>query len=245
MKNLFFVINKEKVYAYVVSILTIVALFFMSSMLNSELIESEETSTTIQNEVNNENNNLKYVRITGLNLRGNGDDLIKYKEAALGGITDTGVDDNDHCRLVGTYTLTKLLDDNTFNALNDYYPELTITQPTYTTIKFNNRVETSEKITNLDNSTGYDFGNDYIPSGYITKIANQRAAYMVKQDPENGSGAFVACPMNNSNNTLYGDGESAKVDGSQGDLCMYEPAYWYKGVNDHKKGIIYAMFSSL
>lgn len=55
MKNLFFVINKEKVYAYVVSILTIVALFFMSSMLNSELIESEETSTTIQNEVNNEN----------------------------------------------------------------------------------------------------------------------------------------------------------------------------------------------
>lgn len=55
MKNLFLVINKEKVYAYVVSILTIVALFFMSSMLNSELIESEETSTTIQNEVNNEN----------------------------------------------------------------------------------------------------------------------------------------------------------------------------------------------
>lgn len=195
--------------------------------------------------LNTENNNLKYVRITGLNLRGNGDDLIKYKEALLGGITDTGVDDNDHCRLVGTYTLTKLLDDNTFNALNDYYPELTIIQPTYTTIKFNNRVETTEKITNLDNSTGYDFGNDYIPSGYITKIANQRAAYMVKQDPENGSGAFAACPINNSNNTLYGDGESAKVDGSQGDLCMYEPAYWYKGVNDHKKGIIYAMFSSL
>lgn len=55
MKNLFLVINKEKVYAYIVSILTIVALFFMSSMLNSELIESEETSTTIQNEVNNEN----------------------------------------------------------------------------------------------------------------------------------------------------------------------------------------------
>lgn len=55
MKNLFLVINKEKVYAYVVSILTIVALFFMSSMLNSELIESEETSITIQNEVNNKN----------------------------------------------------------------------------------------------------------------------------------------------------------------------------------------------
>ena len=156
--------------------------------------------------LNTENNNLKYVRITGLNLRGNGDDLIKYKEAALGGITDIGVNDNDHCRLVGTYTLTKLLDDNTFNTLKDYYPELTIIQPTYTTIKFNNRVETTEKITNLDNNTGYDFGNDYIPSGYVTKIANQRAAYMVKQDPENGSGAFVACPLNNSNSNIYSDG---------------------------------------
>ena len=55
MKNMFFVINKEKVYAYVVSIVTIVTLFFMSSVLNSDLSAVEETSTNIEdNQVVNE-----------------------------------------------------------------------------------------------------------------------------------------------------------------------------------------------
>lgn len=50
MKNLFLVINKEKIYAYVVSILTIVTLFFMSSMINSEF---KDTETTSSNSINN------------------------------------------------------------------------------------------------------------------------------------------------------------------------------------------------
>ena len=45
MKNLFLVVNKEKIYAYVVSILTIVTIFFMSSMIGSDLKNTEETST--------------------------------------------------------------------------------------------------------------------------------------------------------------------------------------------------------
>lgn len=55
MKNMFFVINKEKVYAYMVSILTIVTLFFMSYMLNSDLSTVEETSTNMEENVNIEN----------------------------------------------------------------------------------------------------------------------------------------------------------------------------------------------
>ncbi len=58
MKNMFFVINKEKVYAYVVSILTIVTLFFMSYVLSSDLETVEETSTNIERNVNNQTNNL-------------------------------------------------------------------------------------------------------------------------------------------------------------------------------------------
>lgn len=71
MKNLFLVVNKEKVYAYIVSIMTIVTVFFMSSFINSDLKETETTSsnviennigeaisTSIPNEVNeNVNNN--------------------------------------------------------------------------------------------------------------------------------------------------------------------------------------------
>ena len=45
MKNMFLVINKEKIYAYVVSIMTIVVIFFMSSMINSDLKETELTTS--------------------------------------------------------------------------------------------------------------------------------------------------------------------------------------------------------
>ncbi len=60
MKNMFFVINKEKVYAYVVSILTIVTLFFMSQVLNTDLKTTEVTSANV---VNNENLNNNSVNV--------------------------------------------------------------------------------------------------------------------------------------------------------------------------------------
>lgn len=57
MKNMFLVINKEKVYAYIVSVFTIVALFFMSDMINSNFTDSEETFSDVTsiNVINNEN----------------------------------------------------------------------------------------------------------------------------------------------------------------------------------------------
>ena len=53
------VINKEKIYAYVVSVLTIVILFFMSSFLNSDIKDTQSTSVNIEkNEfINNTSNN--------------------------------------------------------------------------------------------------------------------------------------------------------------------------------------------
>lgn len=58
MKNIFFVINKEKLYAYVVSILTIVTLFFMSHVLNSDLSATQETASNIQQNTIIENGSL-------------------------------------------------------------------------------------------------------------------------------------------------------------------------------------------
>ena len=56
---MFLVINKEKIYAYVVSVLTIVILFFMSSFLNSDIKDIQSTSVNIEkNEfINNTSNN--------------------------------------------------------------------------------------------------------------------------------------------------------------------------------------------
>ena len=39
------ILNKEKIYAYVVSIMTIVTIFFMSRLINSDLKETEVTSS--------------------------------------------------------------------------------------------------------------------------------------------------------------------------------------------------------
>ena len=44
---MFFVINKEKIYAYVVSVLTIVILFLVSSFFNSDMKNTETTSANV------------------------------------------------------------------------------------------------------------------------------------------------------------------------------------------------------
>ena len=45
MKKMFLVFNKEKIYAYIVSIMTIVVIFFISSLTNSNLKKTEVTSS--------------------------------------------------------------------------------------------------------------------------------------------------------------------------------------------------------
>lgn len=57
-KHIFWVINKEKIYAYVVSVCTIVALFFMSNLMNISFGETEETTSNItENIIDNNYNN--------------------------------------------------------------------------------------------------------------------------------------------------------------------------------------------
>ena len=54
MKNVFWVINKEKLYAYVVSLITIVILFCMSFTMNSDIL-TKETMAEYENSSNLEN----------------------------------------------------------------------------------------------------------------------------------------------------------------------------------------------
>lgn len=63
MKNMFLVINKEKVYAYLVSIVTIITLFFMSHLLNTDLSNSETTSTNIEQNVEEQNESCNNVSV--------------------------------------------------------------------------------------------------------------------------------------------------------------------------------------
>ena len=61
MKNFIWIINKEKIYAYIISVLTVVTLFVMSTMINRNLNNSEMTGANVVENVNqiNEENYLE------------------------------------------------------------------------------------------------------------------------------------------------------------------------------------------
>ena len=68
MKNIFWVINKEKAYAYMVSLITIVILFFMYATMKNNVL-TKETSTDVKEEIilnskNSENSNVINIQET-------------------------------------------------------------------------------------------------------------------------------------------------------------------------------------
>ena len=67
---MFFVINKEKIYAYVVSVLTIVILFFVSSFFESDMKNTETTSVNVIENENIENTISDIVSNDELEVRG-------------------------------------------------------------------------------------------------------------------------------------------------------------------------------
>lgn len=183
---------------------------------------------------------LKYVRVTGLNLSGNGSDLTEFYDAKLGGITATGNTTTTSCKLVGTYQLTEYLDDTLYDKYVEYFDELNILQPKWTAIEFEDDEPDPANISNLDNETGYKFDKPYEPSGHIKKILSLRHRVLSKHK----DGMMYYYPLHDKNSNKYADAEdvknctSAVLTGEEGDVDMYEPHYWYKGVND-ELGVLY------
>ena len=188
--------------------------------------------------------NVVRIRVEGLSLEGDGTLLNTY-------LNKKGVDAEgnavDTCSLVGTYTLTRYPSDEELETWRAHYPELNIILPEYTTISFDDSVSDGENITNLDNLTGYAYGNTYEASGHINRILNQRHRCVAKKT---GAGEVTICQLHDKNSNYYADAENflsataADLTGGDGNVFMFEPHYWYKGVNDHLNKKKYAFFSS-
>ena len=203
---------------------------------------------------------LKYVRITGLELEGDGSDLKEWYDAGLGGFDAQGNTTNTRCKLVGTYRLTKYLDDGTFNKYVERFDELNIRQPQYTMIEFDDTVSDDANVSNPDNETGYKYGNAYAPSGHITAILEKRHRVLAKVTKKpttrtinianvettanNFDGEMTYYPLDDADSNKYADGSAAKLDGTEGDWMMYEPFFWSKGINDYFGGKHYSCYSS-
>ena len=206
------------------------------------------SGTDLFNEIiNTTDNTLTHVRITGVNMKGNGSDLLAWKAKGIGGY-DTSGGTTDHCSLVGTYELTSYMNETTLAELQSYYNELTIKQIPYTMIEFDEMnadgsdITDPANISNLDNKTGYLYSKTYTPSGHIKTILSKRHRYLGKKTAD---GVMAICQLSDDNSNYYADGTAAVLTGSQGDKFVYEPHYWYKGINDILGGKKYIAFSSL
>lgn len=190
-------------------------------------------------------NVLKYVRITGLSLKGDGSDLATWYAAGLKGIDATLSGITDYPELIGTYQLTKYTDTAQIKTWQAYFADLTIKQQAYTAYKENDLVTDQKNISNLDNLTGYDYGNDYVPSGHILRIHEKSTP--VKGKFNSSTGKMHMTAISRTDFTKYADGtafDNTDQLGEQYDVFMYIPHYWYKGVNDFKNQCKYTLLSS-
>lgn len=188
--------------------------------------------------------NLSRLRVEGLSIEDDGTLLNRFKDLR-------GVDGDGNavakCQLVGDVWLTRYPTDSDIEEWESAYPSLNIHLPEYTMIEFDDTVSDPANISNLDNATGYKYGNDYVASGHISRILSQRHRCLGKMT---GRGEMTYYPLHDKNSNYYDDAEetanctSAALDGSEGDVMMYEPHYWYKGINDRLNGKKYACFCS-
>lgn len=200
--------------------------------------------------------NVKYLRVTGIDMEGDGSLLASLMRT--GGVDENG-GNVESCRLVGTYRLTKYKDDEEYEALQQHFPELNIEQPEYTMLERAEIVADDACISNLDNETGYKYGNDYKPSGHVAAILKNRHRVLAKVTKKattrnvtiagvdtvmnNLDGEMTCYPLDDADSNKYADGSPAKLDGSEGDWMMLEPFYWSKGVNDCLNGRNYDCYS--
>lgn len=196
------------------------------------------------NDLLNQCNGTRYLRITGIDTDGDGSLLRRLM--TMGGVDEDG-GNVQTCRLVGTYRLTKSMSEEEYAATVEHFPELNIIQPQFVCIKIDQTVEDGEKITNLDNSTGYDSGTEFVASSHILEVLEKRHCVLAKKTAE---GEMTCYQLHDETRNKYADSETvenatdAVLTGEEGEVYVYEPHYWYKGVTDVLNQTLYGFISS-
>lgn len=187
---------------------------------------------------------LERLRIEGIDIKG--DDTLLKRLMSVKGLDARG-SAVEYCALEGRYQLTKYIDDAVFADYKRHFPYLALRQPQYTIIEMDDSIIESANLSNLDNQTGARFGKPYEPSAHVKKILSERFGCMGKQAEK---GKMKVFPLHQHHFGKYADrsniadSTNVKTEGEEGDMFIYEPRYWYKGVNDVRKKKKYACFAS-
>ena len=187
---------------------------------------------------------VKRLRVTGVDATGDGAMLERYMN--VGGIDAAG-NATETCALVGTYQMTRFIEDLKMAEYRKHYPELNILNPTYTMIESDDYIPDESNISNLDNETGYKYDKPYKSSGHIDLIISKTFRCLCKKT---GRTSAAISELNRLNSNFYANAADpqyatpAMLDGSEGDFMVYMPHYWYKGINDNLNNKHYTCFSS-
>ena len=167
------------------------------------------------------------------NVRGDTTILQHLIDAGAKGI---GSELRDKCDgLTGRYILTRMIEQEQYNKFVSYFTELDLHNALYSQYTISDLETDPKNITNEDNKTGYKYGNEYVPSGYIKTI--RRYCVPVQGVPNDDGSAISMKLLKASDNTKYYDNSDYDFTDSLGEcydtfgrFCHF----WYKGVNDIK-----------
>ncbi len=181
---------------------------------------------------------LRTIRIPNVNVSASVDMLRSIKDSGCIGLDANGnaYDESGQCSgITGRWILTELVEDSEVVTLQEYFKELSIYNAQFSQVVFNDEEADSANITNIDNRTGYLFGNAYQKSGHFARIEANSHAYRAIWD--NNAAVMKCRQLSDDNYNFYADGTELDLSDTSGegfDIMKRLQPYWYKGVNDYK-----------
>lgn len=194
---------------------------------------------------------LKYIRLTSFALTSTAAYIQKLIDAGVTGLDENGavIEETGHCSgLFGNWVLSAFTDVAVVAQYNSYFgPNLSVHNSPCSVISFADDAENgdSENISNEENHTGYLYNNDYLPSGHVAAILAQR--HRVKGSYDSVTHKMRLKQIKDDDGTQLVDGSTFDVTDAIGegfDIFVFEPHYWYKGINDFRNQRKYLAYSS-
>lgn len=188
------------------------------------------------------------IRATDLAVNGPSSVLLALIESGAIGMDADGqaYDESGQCSgLIGTWTLTDLVEESVLTRLQNYYPQLTIYNAQYTVIMFDDSKSDDINVTNLDNGSSASQSGGYRISGHITKLKSMMHLY--KGTFNNSTGKMQCEQVKDDDLYSLTSGDALDVTDQNGvgyDIFVGLPHYWYKGINDYIGRKKYIAFST-
>lgn len=195
-------------------------------LLNAKLILDQVLSTATPTSTK------KYLRVNIGNFSDDATYIRRLNTLNLGGLTTAGEVLDNQVSITGIYQLTKSVPEAELAALKVKFPELNILRPEYTVIEYDLLTADPANVSNLDNSTGYKFGNEYKPSGVIEQILLDREKVQVKRFGNDGLMYYPLEKSFDNRTTLLNSSIKVSAAESYGGCFIIEPQVYVKGIND-------------